>query len=123
MSASSDKSAGGDFFDGLANGKQDGEGKKKKKKHKKRKQGAAETMKKRKEKRAFELDGQFEGMEMPSFGGIAVNENMNFAPASEESKNPPASNEVSEKTPEKKKKRKSIENGTPKTKKKKKEAI
>jgi hypothetical protein len=51
----------------------------KKKKKKKKKNSSNEALKKKKERKMFELEGQFEGQEMPSFAGILLNDNMNFA--------------------------------------------
>merc|ERR1719237_1234215 len=50
----------------------------KKKKKKKKKQHNKEGLEERKEQKKFAVDGQFSGMEMPSFSGLALNMNMNF---------------------------------------------
>ena len=51
---------------------------KRKKRKKKRKQHNKEALEDRKKQKKFAVDGQFSGMEMPSFSGLALNENMNF---------------------------------------------
>ena len=51
---------------------------KKKKKKKKKKQHNKEALEERKEQKKYTIEGQFSGMEMPSFSGLALNENMNF---------------------------------------------
>ena len=50
-----------------------------KKKKKKKKKANKEALQKKKERKRFELEGQFEGQEMPTFTGILLNDNMNFA--------------------------------------------
>ena len=73
------------FFADLANGQSDDAPKaneekaeqKKKKKKKKRKHNK-EALEERKEQKKFEVDGQFSGMDIPSFSGLALNDNMNF---------------------------------------------
>lgn len=48
-----------------------------KKKKRKKKQGK-EGLKEKKEQKRFALEGQFKGMEMPSFAGVSLSDNMNF---------------------------------------------
>ena len=50
-----------------------------KKKKKKKKKANKEALQKKKERKRFELEGQIEGQEMPTFTGILLNDNMNFA--------------------------------------------
>ena len=55
--------------------KEDGETKKKKKKNKKR---SKEALQKKKERKIHDVDGQFHGLSMPSFSGLALTSNSNF---------------------------------------------
>merc|ERR1712179_302107 len=52
---------------------------KKNKKKKKKNKGSKEALKNRKERKEHSIKGQFEGMEMPSFSGISLTDNMNFS--------------------------------------------
>ena len=61
------------FFDGLAVMVKPEEKKKKKKKPK-----SKESKQRRKEEKMHNLEGQFEGMEMPSFTGVTIHDDVNF---------------------------------------------
>jgi hypothetical protein len=52
-------------------------------KKKKKKKPSNEALKRRKERKLFEIEGQFEGQEMPTFAGISLNANWNFEEAKE----------------------------------------
>ena len=55
--------------------KEDAETKKKKKKNKKR---SKEALQKKKERKIHDVEGQFHGLSMPSFSGLALTSNSNF---------------------------------------------
>ena len=84
------------FFADLSDGQpaaqkeesESGSPEKKKKKKKKRKQHNKEALEERKEQKKFAVEGQFSGMEMPSFSGLALNDNMNFTADEAKEKKP-----------------------------------
>ena len=51
---------------------------KKAKKSKKKKKKSNEELQKQKERKIHNIEGQFEGLPMPSFSGLALTDNMNF---------------------------------------------
>ena len=64
-------------------------------KKKKKKKQSKDGLKEKKEQKRFALEGQFNGMEMPSFSGVTLSENMNFEPEAEQQK----VEEIREETP------------------------
>ena len=48
------------------------------KKNKKKKKKSKENQKKSKERKVHDIEGQFSGLPMPNFGGVAMTDNMNF---------------------------------------------
>ena len=48
------------------------------KKVKKKKKKSKENQKKSKERKVHDIEGQFSGLPMPNFGGVAMTDNMNF---------------------------------------------
>ena len=76
------------FYNGLVSKKADKEldedDAKKTKKKKKKKGVSNEVAKKRKERKMHEIEGQFDGLTVPSFTGMALNDNMNFTVTSAE---------------------------------------
>lgn len=61
------------------------ESKKKKKKNKnKKKKHNKEGLQQKKQDKMFALEGQFQGLEMPSFSGVELTDNQNFATSTNE---------------------------------------
>lgn len=60
------------------NGSEENENSKKQKKSKKKKKKSNEDLQKQKERKIHNIEGQFEGLPMPSFSGLALTDNMNF---------------------------------------------
>ena len=50
----------------------------KSKKSKKKKKKSKADLQKKKERKIHSVEGQFEGMEMPDFSGVVLNDNLNF---------------------------------------------
>ncbi len=53
---------------------------KKNKKKNKKKQHNKDSLEEKKRRKEYEIQGQFAGMDMPDFSGLALNDNMNFTP-------------------------------------------
>ena len=75
---SNEKSTNEFFDDMVANEPEKSNGTKPHSKSKKRKKKSKEGLQKKKERKLHDVEGQFEGLPMPDFSGIALTNNMNF---------------------------------------------
>ena len=72
------KPTNGFFDDMMENGTENKDEEVKSKLSKKKKKKSKADLQKKKERKIHSVEGQFKGMAMPDFSGVALNENLNF---------------------------------------------